>query len=334
DAKTGELTAVVGSVSQNSRGAFFRPQKDQVGKIVVEAETSQSPNGDVIDFAFGTLSGTYVENGGTNPEGQGTDTEGQGNLGLIVGVVAAVLVGGGAVLYFFVVYLRRRGRLEWLGHSAFLVTSSRGTRILLDPPRTGMGYDMAPIRGVDAVLVSHEHSDHNNIELAEGDPVVLRGLSPDGWNAVDQEVKDVRVFSISPASPVYHDDQQGAVRGRNTIFVLEVDGLRIAHLGDLGHVLSQQMVQSIGDLDVLLVPVGGNYTLDAGMATEVVEELRPRAIIPMHYKTSVMREDWPGSGVEPFLEDKRVVRPNRSFIELSSNKLPDRGTVIVLDYKR
>jgi L-ascorbate metabolism protein UlaG (beta-lactamase superfamily) len=162
----------------------------------------------------------------------------------------------------------------------------------------------------------------------------LRGLSSDGWNTVDQEVKGVRVFSISPVNPVYHDDQQGAVRGRNTIFVLEVDGLRIAHLGDLGHVLTPDMVQSIGEIDILLVPVGGNYTLDAAMATEVVDQLRPRAIIPMHYKTPVMREDWPGSGVEPFLENKRVTRPNRSFIELSSNKLPDQCTVIILDYKR
>jgi L-ascorbate metabolism protein UlaG (beta-lactamase superfamily) len=116
---------------------------------------------------------------------------------------------------------------------------------------------------------------------------------------------------------------------------MEVDGLRLAHLGDLGHVLTPQVIQSVGDLDILLIPVGGSYTLDANMATEVVNQLKPKVVIPMHYKTPKIRADWPGVGVEPFLENKRVHRPNSTTIEISRRKLPaEQGTVIVLGYER
>ncbi|HLE02906.1 MAG TPA: MBL fold metallo-hydrolase, partial [Dehalococcoidia bacterium] len=124
-------------------------------------------------------------------------------------------------------------QLQWLGHSAFLLTSSQGTKVLIDPPAASIGYAVAPIV-VDAVLVTHEHPDHNNVSMATGSPLILRGLSATGWNTIDQRVKDIRIYSISPAVPIYHDNTQGGQRGRNTIFVLEVDGLRLAQLGDLG----------------------------------------------------------------------------------------------------
>jgi len=224
-------------------------------------------------------------------------------------------------------------QLQWLGHSAFLVTSSQGTKILIDPPNAGTGYAIAPVAGADAVLVTHEHSDHNNVGLAMGSPLILRGLTSTGWNAIDQRVKDIRIYSISPVNPVYHDSQQGAQRGRNTIFVLEVDGLRLAHLGDLGHVLTPEIVQAIGALDVALIPVGGSYTIDAAAATQVVGQLNPRVVIPMHYKTPKMQANWPGVGVEPFLEGKRVERPNSTVIRLSRPNLPAQTTVVVLNYE-
>ncbi len=224
-------------------------------------------------------------------------------------------------------------QLQWLGQSAFLLTSSQGTKILIDPPNAATGYAIAPVAGVDAVLVSHEHPDHNNTGVATGSPLIIRGLSATGWNAVDQKVKDIRVYSISSAAPVYHDNQQGVQRGRNTIFVLEVDGVRVVHLGDLGHALTPEMVQAMGAIDAVLVPVGGSFTIDAAVATQVVGQMNPRVVVPMHYKTPKMQASWPGTGVEPFLEGKIVERPNSTVLKLSRSNLPAQTTVVVLNYE-
>jgi L-ascorbate metabolism protein UlaG (beta-lactamase superfamily) len=223
--------------------------------------------------------------------------------------------------------------LQWLGHSAFLITSSQGTKILIDPPNAATGYTIAPVSGVDAVLVSHEHADHNNVGIATGNPLILRGLSSSGWNSIDQKLKDIRVFSISPSIPVYHDSQQGAQRGRNTIFILEMDGLRLAHFGDLGHVLTPEMLQAIGPLDIAIIPVGGSYTIDASAATQVVSQLNPKLVVPMHYKTARMAANWPGVGVEPFLEGKKVEHPNSTTIKLSKSNLPTQTIVEVMNYE-
>jgi len=224
-------------------------------------------------------------------------------------------------------------QLQWLGHSTFIVTSSQGTKILVDPLNAGTGYSVAPVDGVDAVLVTHEHSDHNNVGMATGSPLILRGLTSTGWNAIDQKVKDIRIYSISPVNPIYHDSQQGAQRGRNTIFVLEVDGLRLAHLGDLGHVLTPEQVQAMGAVDVLIVPVGGFFTVDAAGATQVVGQLNPKVVIPMHYKTARLSATWQGGPVDPFLEGKTVQRPNSTTISLSKATLPAQTTVVVLNYE-
>jgi L-ascorbate metabolism protein UlaG (beta-lactamase superfamily) len=222
---------------------------------------------------------------------------------------------------------------RWLGQSAFLITSSQGTKLMTDPPNAATGYTISPVSGVDAVLVSHEHADHNNLTLATGSPLILRGLSSTGWNSIDQKVKDIRVFSISPSVPVYHDSQQGAQRGRNTIFILEMDSLRIAHFGDLGHILTQEMLQAIGPLDIAIIPVGGSYTIDAAAATQIVSQLNPKLVVPMHYKTAKMAVNWPGVGVEPFLEGKKVERANSTTIKLSKSNLSIQTTVEVLNYE-
>lgn len=181
--------------------------------------------------------------------------------------------------------------------------------------------------------MTHEHSDHNNVGLATGSPLILRGLSSNGWNTIDQRVKDIRISSVSPANPVYHDSQQGAQRGRNTIFIVEVDGLRLAHLGDLGHVLTPEIIRAMGAVDVVLIPVGGAYTIDASGASQVVGQLNARVVIPMHYKTPKLQSNWPGVGVEPFLEGKKVERLNSTVIRLSHLALPAQTTVVVLNYE-
>ncbi len=225
-------------------------------------------------------------------------------------------------------------QIQWLGQSTFLLTSTQGARILIDPLSAGStNYIISTIYGVDAVTVGHEHNDHNNIAMAAGSPLIIRGLIGTGanqtWNAVNQTVKDVRISSISPAVPIYHDNVSGASRGRNTIFIYEVDGLRIVHLSDLGHTLSPAAVQAIGRADVILIPVGGSFTIDAVGATTVVGQLNPKVVVPMHYKTPAQRADWPGVGVAPFLVGKTVVQVQSTTIKLTPATLPAQTTVMV-----
>lgn len=219
--------------------------------------------------------------------------------------------------------------LRWYGHSTFLITSSQGTKILTDPMPTNMGYDIKPIDGVDIVTIGHEHSDHNNTKLATGNPIVLRGLAGREWATVDQKVKDVTIRNV----PTFHDNSQGTQRGKNSAFAFELDGLRIVHLSDLGHILSQEQAAAIGPVDVLLIPVGGFYTIDGAQATQVVQQLSPKIVVPMHYKTPRLSTDWPGTGVEPFLEGKKVDRPNNTTITISKTTLPQATTVVVLNYE-
>jgi len=224
-------------------------------------------------------------------------------------------------------------KLQWLGQSAFILTSAQGTKVLIDPAGASTGYTVAPIAGVDAVLVTHEHSDHNNVSLATGSPLILRALSATGWNEINQKVGNEGDVSVRAVTGAYHDNTQGSTRGRNGIFVLEVGGLRLVHLGDLGHLLTPEQVQSIGRVDVLMVPVGGSYTIDAAMATQVVGQLNPKVVLPMHYKTPKMSPTWPGTDAAPFLEGKTVQRPNSTTISLSPSTLPAQTTVVVLNYE-
>jgi L-ascorbate metabolism protein UlaG (beta-lactamase superfamily) len=176
--------------------------------------------------------------------------------------------------------------LTWYGQSCFLLESATGTRVVMDPIPGNIGYLPPADLRADAVTVSHEHADHNNVALVRGKPRILRGLTPDkkGWMKIDEKVKDISIRSVG----VYHDDKKGAEIGLDTVFIFEVGGVRIAHLGDLGHALTDQQISDIGSVDVVLVPVGGMWTVDAHKATQVIDQIRPRLVtIPMHYRTDV-----------------------------------------------
>jgi len=224
------------------------------------------------------------------------------------------------------------GKLTWYGQSCFVLETAGGTRIVMDPIPKGIGYDVPQGLKVDVVTISHEHADHNNVGFVTGKPRVIRGLTADkkGWTRVDEKLKDVSIRSVG----VYHDDQRGATRGLDTVFIFEVGGVRIAHLGDLGHVLNDQQLAAIGAVDVLLVPVGGTFTIDGLTATHVVEQLRPRImVIAMHYKTdaSTIKE------LEPlalFLDGKRNVRHESSnTIAISPMKARPAAEIVVLNYR-
>ncbi|MGB9661438.1 MAG: MBL fold metallo-hydrolase [Moorellaceae bacterium] len=218
-------------------------------------------------------------------------------------------------------------KIRWLGHASFYLTTPAGVRIVTDP----YGPEVSPsAQTVDAdiVTVSHEHWDHNYLEGVKGYSQVLRGLTAEGeeWNKVDLTFKDVHIYTV----PTYHDDVQGEKRGKNAVFVLEVGDMRLAHLGDLGHLLDAEKCEKIGPLDVLMVPVGGYFTIDAAEAWQVVASLRPRLVLPMHYLTSGMR-GFPIAGVDEFTSGRANVRHlGRSEIEVDKEALPPETEVWVL----
>jgi L-ascorbate metabolism protein UlaG (beta-lactamase superfamily) len=207
--------------------------------------------------------------------------------------------------------------LRYYGHSMFSLTSD-GTTVVIDPFNDDIGHprpDVAP----DAIVVSHEHFDHNNVALCGGSPKVIRGLADEGARhaAVDVRVGPIRITGV----PCYHDDQQGGARGKNTITIYEVEGLRIVHLGDLGHLLTDEQVRAIGRADVLMVPVGGHYTIGPAEAARVIDQLTPRVIIPMHFKTEV-NASWPIGTLEEFLKGRAGARRVGTTIALSAAGLP------------
>jgi L-ascorbate metabolism protein UlaG (beta-lactamase superfamily) len=178
--------------------------------------------------------------------------------------------------------------IRWHGQSFFELQSSKGTRIVFDPHAIE-AYGRKLVKA-DLVLISHEHNDHTQLGVIDGreKAKVLRGLKGSGkkldWNPIDEKFKDVHVRTVG----TYHDTRQGLERGKNAVFIVEVDGLKVVHLGDLGHVLTEEQVKAIGPVDVLMIPVGGVYTINGSEAKKVVEQLKPKKfILPMHYGTKV-----------------------------------------------
>lgn len=179
---------------------------------------------------------------------------------------------------------------QWYGNSCFLITTDNGTRILTDPCDRSTGYPAVHDIETDIVTVSHDHFDHNYVEAAVGEPVVVRTIG-------ETVVGDVRFTGIA----TWHDEVEGAKRGPNTVFVIEADGMRIVHLGDLGHMPDASVYAAIGKPDVLLTPVGGTFTLDAAQAAELARRCDATVIIPMHFKTPVLSFEI--AGVDPFLKE-------------------------------
>jgi L-ascorbate metabolism protein UlaG (beta-lactamase superfamily) len=216
-------------------------------------------------------------------------------------------------------------KITWLGHSSFLIEAKDGTRIITDPFEAGsyggaIGYP--PIRDrADIVTVSHDHADHNAAGCVPGRPEVLR-------LAEDRTIKGITVRGV----PSYHDAARGRERGSNTIFVIEVDGMRVAHLGDLGHPLSSEDCGALGHVDVLLLPVGGTFTIGPPEAKSVADRLGAEIVIPMHYKTDAL--GFPIEPVDAFLRLAGTVeRVKGQTLEINAADLGGRSRVVVLDYR-
>jgi len=210
-------------------------------------------------------------------------------------------------------------KVKWLGHSCFLITSERGIRIITDPYTVGGGINYSPVKEVaDIVVVSHSHGDHANVTAIKGKPEIVR----------DSGLRIAGGIQFK-GTATYHDASQGKQRGSNTIFCFNVDGIEICHLGDLGHMLSPEQVAELGVIDILLVPVGGFYTIDGTEASQICDQLKPRIIIPMHYKTSKCA--YPIAEVDDFLKGKtNVKRVGSSEAEFEYEKLPVISEIVLL----
>jgi len=218
--------------------------------------------------------------------------------------------------------------LRWLGHSMFLLTSAQGLRIVTDPFGKDVPYPQPDVTA-DVVTVSHQHSDHNASEVVKGNPVLLEGVSRkvNDFAKVDRTIKDTRFRTVK----TFHDSERGSRRGLNAVFVIADAGPIICHLGDLGHVPDDEAVREIGPVDVLLIPVGGYYTIGAVEAWEVVARIKPRVVVPMHYKTAAVGT-WPIAPVEEFLKGKDNVRMvGSSEISFDKESLPASTEVFVLE---
>jgi L-ascorbate metabolism protein UlaG (beta-lactamase superfamily) len=208
--------------------------------------------------------------------------------------------------------------IKWYGQASFLITSDTGLKIITDPyaPNDNLSYGEIN-EAADIVTVSHEHFDHNNVAGVKGKPVVVKASA---------EVKGIKFKGI----PAFHDDTGGSQRGTDMIFCFNIDGLSICHLGDLGHSLDDRQKTEIGKVDILMIPVGGNYTIDAKTAAGVCDKLAPKIVIPMHFKNDRIPK-FPVSTVDDFLKGKRnVTMLEVSEAEFKAGVLPSAAQIVVL----
>ncbi len=175
--------------------------------------------------------------------------------------------------------------IRWHGQACVTITSPAGVTVMVDPFDESIGHHLPDIRP-DVVVITHNHYDHANVDGVSGSPTVLRGLTAEGeWATIDETVADVRIRTVG----TWHDEVHGAKRGLNNLVLIDTGGMRIVHCGDLGHVLTDDQVAAVGEVDVLLIPAGGVYTLPPNEARTVIRQITPRrAVIPIHFQTEVL----------------------------------------------
>lgn len=209
--------------------------------------------------------------------------------------------------------------IVWLGHSSFRIRAREAT-VITDPCPPSTGYAIGKPTA-DVVTLSHAHDDHTYLKAVAGKPTVLDSVG-------EYEISGAFLTAI----PTYHDEEKGAERGKNLAFVIEMEGIKICHLGDLGHVPTADQVEVMTGADVLLIPVGGDSTIDGDKAAEIVPMLDARIVIPMHYKTPVSK-----GSLEPadsFLKEMQASAVQaQPKLSLSYNTVPSDTQVILLDYR-
>ena len=213
--------------------------------------------------------------------------------------------------------------VKFLGHSSFKIKGKEVT-IVTDPYDASVGFKFPKVEA-EIVTISHDHHDHNQKELVGGKPFVIAGPG-------EYEVRGVSLLGLQ----TFHDESQGAKRGANTVYRLEFEGVNLCHLGDLGHQLSSSQLGELNGVDVLFIPVGGLYTIGPKRAVEVITQLEPKIVIPMHYRVPEQKGNQTFaqlSGVEEFLKEiGESVTPQPKLI-ISQDRLPSEREVVVLERK-
>jgi L-ascorbate metabolism protein UlaG (beta-lactamase superfamily) len=214
-------------------------------------------------------------------------------------------------------------RIHFYGHATVHVTGEQGESILIDPYSAGERFRYEPrFDPAEIVLVTHEHGDHNNVAAVPGSPRVVRG-------AGTHEANGIAITGIAS----FHDREQGARRGPNTIFVLDLDGVRLAYFGDQGVELDDDQYAQLAGTNVMIAPVGGRSTLEIPEMSEMVARVAPNVMIPIHFKTPKIDAEF--APIETFLEGKaHVRRVGGSEIDLTPSSLPQPTEIVVLDASR
>lgn len=204
-------------------------------------------------------------------------------------------------------------------HSEFLIETAQGFRILTDPFDAHVGYPMHDVQ-CDAVTISHGHGDHSFIDKAKGVQVIA-----------DQAGRVTLASGVTATGiPCWHDDKQGALRGANLIFLIEADGLRLAHFGDLG-AWDEELAAKLENIDIALIPVGGHFTIDAAAAAQLIQRIRPRMVIPMHYSTAA-NADWPIAPLDKCLDALGAVNaPRMPLLRVTKEDLSEQPRFAVLE---
>ena len=205
--------------------------------------------------------------------------------------------------------------ITWYGQSCFRL-ESKGVSVLIDPFSKEIGL-RAPRLNDNIFLVTHEHYDHNNIEGVAPEAFVIRGPG-------EYEKAGIHFEGILS----YHDNAQGTQRGLNTIYLIRMEDMRLCHLGDLGHKLTDEQVEAIGDVDILFIPVGGKYTIDSKEAAEVVKQIEPKIIVPMHYKVDGLNIDI--DGPQKFLKEIGIKPEEVETYRVAAKNLPTEEIKLVM----
>ena len=211
--------------------------------------------------------------------------------------------------------------ITWLGHSCFRLRG-REAAIVTDPCAKSTGYSVGR-PAADIVTVSHDHPGHNNVAAVTGSPLVVQGPG-------EFEIAGVLIMGIR----TYHDDEKGERMGKNVAYVLELDDLRVCHLGDLGHVPTPEQVEELSGIDILLAPVGGNNTIGAAAAVETVSLLEPKLVLPMHYQTPAAKAQL--DPLDRFLKEMgapSALEERQAKLSITKSTLPHETKVLVLDYR-
>ena len=213
--------------------------------------------------------------------------------------------------------------ISWLGHSCFLLRGKNVT-LVTDPlsPQQGptQGEQARLLSKINAsiVTVSHNHPGHNNVTAVGGNPRVVRGPG-------EYEISDVLITGVAS----YHDDKRGQEHGRNTIYVIHMDEVVVCHLGDLGHTLQEEQLEEVADADVLLIPIGGQHTINATQAAEIISQVEPRIVIPMHYRPVTGEA---GDPLDKFCREMGVETINtQPKLSITRNNLPAETQVVILE---